>query len=706
MEIDDYRLELLNELRNEASIEGNDVDDQFINFAINQLEELGELIDTYPHSCEIRGPRNKVLGFDAYSFDEADGSIVLLISDFQNTIVKTTLTNSRIDELYNKMSYFINEAYNGDIKKYCDDSDPIIDISKELKNRIGNGKLNSDILKFKFFIVTNSLLSTQVKNIYKDDLLERPVELNLWTLERFFQSKISKTSEAIQIKCEDFGIDGIQCLKANLGESNGYDSYMAIVPGKFLADVYLKHGSRLLEGNVRAFLSTKNKVNKRIRATIIGNNPENFFTYNNGIAVVAHSVKLSTDQTRILEFKNFQIINGGQTTATLASVVVKKDPCVSNYSKIFVPMKLTVLNIEGDLSEDDENKYNEITQQISKSANSQTLVSDTDFFSNDPFHVEMEKLSLKHMAPPVNGSPHQTIWYYERSKGRWEQDQMKMTDSQRDKYKLRSPKSQVIKKEKLAKCLNSVYQYPHIVCEGSTNNMKSFAETISELTENSKDNINEFFFEKAVASVILFDSVDRIVNKSPWYPKGSNKAQIVPYTISKICAILPTKKEIDWKKIWLKQMLYPELVRQIEIVSQIAHVFLCDSSGVIVREYAKKASTWKKFKEECNIQLTEEFTLSLIDTSILKDEQKAAKRAHKFNSDIDLEVEFYTRGYDYWVKFAFDMEIEKMLSSGDIDFVKTLASYIKRGTLPSKMQIKKLLKIITKAEDCGYIMPH
>lgn len=706
MEIDEYRLEFLQELRNEAIVDGNDVEDQFVKEKVQELEARGELIDPNMFSCEMRGSGNRAIAFDAYGYDEADSSFVLLISDFQNTIEKTTLTNTRIDELYSRMRNFITEAYNGDIRRFCDAADPIIDIAKELKTRIGTGSLNSEILKFKFFIITNSVLSIQVKTTTRENVLDRPVEINLWTLERFYQAKMSNISESIHIDCRKFNCEeGIQCLKANLGDNNAYDSYMAIVPGKFLADIYLAHGSRLLEGNVRAFLSVRGKVNRKIRETIIGKHPENFFTYNNGIAVVAHSIELSADGTRILSFNDFQIINGGQTTASLASAIVKKEAGAESFAKIFVPMKLTVLNVEGDLSEEEEAKYNDITQQISKSANCQNPVSDADFFSNDPFHRIMEELSLKHMAPPVNGSPHQTIWYYERSKGRWEQDQMKMSEAQRNRYRLRSPKNQVVKKEKLAKCLNTIYMNPHIVCAGSANNMKAFATTITELYEKSKDSINEVFFKKGIASVILFDDVDRLVNKSEWYPKGGNKAQIVPYTIAKLIASLPKGMDIDWKRIWNKQMLYVELVNQIEIIAKSVHEFLLDSGGAIVREYAKKASTWKKFRDEYSVVLTNEFISSLVSTDLLKGEERAAKRTRKFNSDIDLEVEFYTRGYDYWMKFYNDMEKEQVISYGDRDFIKSLASYIIKGSLPSKAQIKKLLKIITKAEDAGYIMP-
>ena len=698
MEIDEYRLEFLQDLRNEATVDGNDVEDQFVKVKIQELEDLGELIDPNQFSCEMRGSNNRAIAFDAYGYDEADSSFILLISDFQNTIEKATLTNTRIDELYSRMRNFIEEAYNGDIRRFCDDSDPIIDIAKELKTRIGTSNLTSEILKFKFFIITNAVLSTQVKSTTRANILDRPVEINLWTIERFYQIKMSNVSESIRINCQDYGCEGgIQCLKANLGDNNAYDSYMAIVPGKFLAEIYIDHGSRLLEGNVRAFLSARGKVNRKIRETIIGNHPENFFTYNNGIAVVAHSIELSEDGSRILSFNDFQIINGGQTTASLASAILKKEAKPENFSKIFVPMKLTVLNLEGDLSEEDEAKYNDITQQISKSANCQNPVSDADFFSNDPFHRIMEELSLKHLAPPVNGSPHQTVWYYERSKGRWEQDQMKMTEAQRNRYRLKSPKNQVVKKEKLAKCLNTIYMNPHVVCAGSANNMKAFAGVISEMYEKSKESINEFFFKKAIASVILFDDVDRLVNKASWYPKGGNKAQIVPYTIAKLIATLPENKDLDWKRIWNKQMLYPELVHQIEIIAKEAHEFLLDSGGAIVREYAKKSATWKKFRDDYSAGLTKEFVDSLISKELLKADEKAAKRARKFNSDIELEVEFYTRGYDYWMKFYNDMEREQILSGGDRDFIKMLASLIVKRSLPGKAQIKRLLKIINKA---------
>ena len=470
MNIEEYKKQFINDLRIDAEHESTDPETQFINKSLEQLEDIGELNDPMPISLEIRGYKGRIMSFDAYAYDEADGALCLITTDFSNELDNVeTLTKSRIDEIVKHMQNFIDESINGNMADYCDDSDPAIIVAKEFLKRIGKTMVETEIIRFKFFIISNKVLSTKVKNISRDNFLKRPVELNVWTLERFFQTFETNTSEIIEFDTSDFGCDGIQCLKADLGNGVDYDAYMGIVPGKFLADIYLKYGSKLLQGNVRAFLSFRGKVNKGIRETI-DKHPENFFTYNNGIAIVARSVDFSIDGSKIVHFSDPQIINGGQTTAALASAIIKKETH-KGMDNLYVPMKLTVLNIEDEMSEEQVEGYNLITRDISKCANSQNSVSEADFFSNHPFHVLMEKLSKKVMAPPVNGNPYQTIWFYERSRGKWEQEQMKMTQAQRNIYCEKNPKRQVIKKEKLAKCVNTIYMNPNQVCQSSAINL-------------------------------------------------------------------------------------------------------------------------------------------------------------------------------------------------------------------------------------------
>lgn len=705
MDIEEYRKQFIDELRFNAEHEGTEPETQFIEKYLSDLEEIGELNDPIPMSVEMRGSRNRLLAFDAYAYDEADGALILIASDFTNERDSTpTLTNSRIEDIYTHMLNFLDECVQGNISKYCDDSDPALIIANEFRKKIGKGLLSTEILRFKFFILSNATLSKQVKNLSKPEFLDRPVELNVWTLERFYQTFASNSSEIIEIDTADFGCDGIQCLKADIGVDSEYDAYLGIVPGKFLADIYLKYGSKLLQGNVRAFLSVRGKVNKGIRDTII-NHPENFFTFNNGIAVVARSVSFSADKTQIVHFKDLQIINGGQTTASLANAIIKKEARYG-MDNLYVPMKLTVLNVENDLSEEQVEQYNSITKTISQCANSQNAVSEADFFSNHPFHVLMEKLSKKVMAPPVNGNPYQTIWFYERSRGKWEQEQMKLTPAQKKKFCEMHPKNQVIKKEKLAKCYNTILMNPHQVCQSSAINFNRFAGVIEKIYDENRDSINEDFFRKCVSSVILFDTLDGLISKASWYPKGGNKAQIVPYTIAKLMTLIPKGKDIDWRYIWQKQTLYPELAEELLRLAYCTHNFLMDqANGGIVRTISRTQAVWKNF-QDYKYTLGETFLSTLVSIEETKNAERAAKRAHKFDAAIDASVEIFNLGANYWMKVYNDLMKENVLSYGDCSFIKGIADYIAKQNLPSASQYKRLVKIVNKAEDKGYIMPN
>lgn len=702
MDIEEYRKEFLEQIRSDAALNSTDPNEEFIQKSISLLEENEQFPDPLIHYFGSKGKRNRQMQFNAFSFDEADGSICLLISDFNNSENPATLTNTQIDSLYSRMQYFIEEAYEGNISDYCDDSDPTIDIARRIRKLIGKSTFESSVIKFKFFIITNSVLSGRVKSIQKPNLFGRPVELNLWYLERFFDLFNSSNSEAIEINVPDYGINGIQCLKANMTDCDEYDAFLAIVPGKFLSDIYLKHGSRLLQGNVRAFLSLKNAVNKGIRKTIISD-PKKFFTYNNGIATIAESIVLSPDKTRIISLRGLQIINGGQTTASMASAVVKKDNEL--LENIFVPMKLTVLKStkENDEIEKDR-KYNEMIQKISECANSQTKVTPADFFSNHKFHILMETLSqsAKNYAPAVSGNVYQTVWFYERSRGKWEQEQMKLNQSQRDKFVMKYPKNQVVKKEQLAKCMTIMQGHPYIACDISSKMMTYIAPAIDYMCENSLEEINDLYFKKSVVSIIIYNTVEKLVFKQPWYPKGGNRAQIVPYTIAKILNSIPSKKSIDFDLIWKTQSLYPSFIHEVEIASYVTHNFLNDSSGYIVREYARRKETWNKYKDK-TYELSESFFSDLRDISEVKQEVQRAKKERKFNNEIDAAVEIFTLGHIYWMKVYRKIENERLISTGDKIFVKSIADLIHKNGLPSPMQAKRLIKIFNVAEDGGIV---
>ena len=720
MDIEEFRKHFIDDIRFQAEHEGADPESVFIEKSLTILEELGELNDPMPMSVELRNNKNQRMSFDAYSYDEADNALVLISSVFYNERdSKPNLAEGGVNDILGYMQNFISEVNKGNISKYCDESDGVIQVAKEIKGKMGKGMITTEILRFKFLIITNATLYHNVKNLSRPDFLERPVDLNVWTLERFYQNYISNTSEVLEINTKDFNCNGIQYLRADIGDYMERDKekkidaeneeqkikcdvYLGIVPGKFLADIYVKYGSKLLQGNIRAFLKVTGKVNKGIRKTI-AEKPSNFFTYNNGIAVVARSVTFSADKSRIISFKDFQIINGGQTTASLANAVIKHE-AKKGMNTLFVPMKLTVLNMGDDMSKEEVEIYNEVTEKISKCANCQNPVTAADFFSNHPFHVLMETLSQKVMAPPVNGMPYQTIWYYERTKNKWDQEQFKMNDKQKRQFSEKYPKSQVIKKEKLAKCYNTILMNPHQVCQSSAINFSRFADFVDDMYENHRDNINEEFFKKCVCSVIMFDTLDKLINKASWYPTGGNKAQIVPYTISKLMKMLPKDKDIDWITIWQKQMLYPELAEELMKLAYVTHTYLENrAGGGLVRTISRTTAVWRDF-QDYPYNLSEKFIQKLASKSETHTIEQAAKKIRKFNANVDVAVEVFNLGTKYWMKVYDDLMYETVLSYGDCSFIKGIADCIGRNSLPTTAQCQRLMKIVSKAEDKGYIM--
>ena len=461
MSIEEFRKDLLEELKVSAEYDINDIQSEFVRHVVEILinaEEFDEFVEGY---FEGIGEKNRKIAMDGYYFDPYDKSCIILISDFSNSEEILNLTTTEINKLYDYMRHLVESSISEYITtKGFEESSSGYGFAKDLLER------KDTITKFRFYIITDKKLSERVKNIKKDDIDSKTVELNVWDIKRLydiFSSSLGK--ESIEIDFSNVENGEIPCV--NTINNDEYSAYLAVIRGDVLANMYIEYGSRLLEGNVRSFLSIKGKVNKGIRNTIL-NEPDMFFAYNNGIAATATEIETKqTDKGLVItKIKDLQIINGGQTTASIANAVLQDKKDVSN---IFVPMKLSVV---------DHDKAKEMIPTISRCANSQNKVDEADFFSNHPYHIRMEEYSRKVYAPAVNGNQYQTIWFYERARGQYTQEQMKLTVGEKKKFQLKNPKNQVIKKVDLAKYINTYEGYPQVVSKGAQYSMREFATKI------------------------------------------------------------------------------------------------------------------------------------------------------------------------------------------------------------------------------------
>lgn len=701
MTLEEYKTQFYEDVRAEASLNSTTPDDQFLNSMVKMLEEMEVLYDTQIRYFGQKGKYGRFLQVDAYSYDETDKSIVLCINDYHDDDNPEVLTLTRIDSLYKRMINFLEEVYEDTIINYCDDSNEFIKIGRDFKRRLetkfATEAKDETIERIKLLIFTNSELSSRVKTIDKGTFLDRKVDLDIWSIERLYEIALSgQEKEIITININDFGAEGVDCLKAEISGTEEYESYLAIIPGKLLSDIYLKYGSRLLEGNVRAFLSVKGKVNQGIRKTIIGE-PTKFFTYNNGIATTAKGVSIEKKDGRtiITSITDLQIINGGQTTASLTSAYIKKESLLGD---IFVPMKLTVVK---------NDQYDDMVQKISKYANSQNKVTDADMFSNHPFHISFEQLSKKIYAPAKGANVYQTMWYYERSRGKYEQEQFKLKIGSKEKedFKRKYPKSQVIKKEELAKYMTTLDCKPHIVSLGRAKCMNEFAKEIDAKYKADEFNsqINEFFFKRAICAAIIFRETDSLVYASSWYQVGGYKLNIIPYTISKVLSSVPSGFSIDYTAIWKNQTMYTALLNEIQIVAKMANDFITDSKGMIVTEYCKKYETWENFRKT-PYKPSKDFLDSLISDALLKSSERSAKIDKKDDVKINIMNEIYKFGTMYWERLFQEGLNRKLLGHQDVDLLKLAIDFTKGKRFPSDAQSKIIWSVRQKLGKNGVMI--
>ena len=472
-----------------------------------------------------------------------------------------------------------------------------------------------------------------------------------------------------------------------------YSSYLAVVPGTVLNTLYLEFGSRLLEGNVRSFLSVRGKVNKSIQNTI-KNYPEMFFVYNNGIAATATEVDTvqTSEGMKITRIKDLQIVNGGQTTASIANTLLSlRKGETADISRLFVPMKLSVL---------DHAMSERIIPKISEYSNSQNKVDASDFFSNHPFHIRMEDYSRRTPPPAVHGNQYQQYWFYERTRGQYNQGKMKFKPKnmarQLRQYETKYPESQVIKLVDLAKYMEIYFSNPDVVSKGKQAIVKAFSEEVKKQWAKSDVDFNPYYYKRVVALAIIFKATDDIIRQTEWYKaKRSYKANIIAYTMSIIFYEIRNSYkgyELDFIRIWNKQEIYPELAEQISILCTEVYEFITrdDRLRENVTEWCKKEECWKRAKTE-KWTILSPFVKTLISSTQAASENKEAKETRKVNNEVDSLKYIMGMGSAYWKKMLEWGKTRGLLTEMEKSILQLVINMEYTGRIPTAKQANKII---------------
>ncbi len=702
MDIVEFRKDYLEYVKSSAAVDSDGTVSTYMRVSLEHLVDLGIITDY--ELCYATGKNGrKSYRIDGYSYDDYDCSMSLIIADYLGDESIEKITKSDANSLFDKIQVFVDGVYNGKLKREIEISTPVYDLLERLIH------LKSSIIKFKFFIITDKEMSESINSLPNSTIMNYPTEFHIWDIKRYYKAlAIGDVREAIEINFGNFMEYGIPFLKANdviydfgsgeVTKKEKFNCYLCVLEGDTLADIFDMYGSRLLEGNVRSFLSTKVSVNRDIRSTILSKeNKQMFFAYNNGISATASNViieKKEDGNLYITKINNMQIVNGGQTTASL-SITRYKDK--ADLGGIYVQMKLTVIS--------DDELSQKVIPKISRYSNSQNKVNDADFFSNHEFNIRMQKASRRLYAPAVNGNQFETHWFFERSRGQYDQEQSKMTKGEQEKYRLQNPKEHRITKTDIAKIRNTWMECPHYVSMGAQKNFAKFAEFIVESWDKSESLYNELYYKQTVSLKIIFDFIDKKVLSQTWYEKGY-KANIVTYTMAYFHFLLKQQfpdRALNLKVIWDRQKVPDEIGLELIKLSKVVFEHITSEKRKItnVTEWCKKIDCWNLLKEKIYI-LNENLELFLIE----KDKEikllREGKKEQRFENAIAIQTEIIQVGQDYWKRLLTFGKSKNLISEIDESVIKA-AINLGVGKIPSDKQSQRILDIRNRIVDEGFV---
>ena len=278
MNVEEYREVLHEDIALAANANMSNVADEFLEYVTDILisgEEFDDFTECYYEGVSRRKANMRI---DGYAMDDADGSCCVFISDYHGPYEDDAIRSEDINAFFKKIRYFVDESIKYELYQELEESTQVYEFSRMLHYE------NENISKFRFYLLTDAYNKQRTKNIKDAEVGGKTVELNVWDITRIFDVVSSKTQkESVEIILSDMGYSGIPCVKAvdyhdviadvevmpkydddieegltDVKPENliTYSSYLAVVPGKILNELYLEYGSRLLEGNVRSFSSS------------------------------------------------------------------------------------------------------------------------------------------------------------------------------------------------------------------------------------------------------------------------------------------------------------------------------------------------------------------------------------------------------------------------------------------------------------------
>lgn len=559
-----------------AAVEGEEEfkENVFTEVAVEYLAEAGELDDV--GVCAHRARGVQVNGYAISDISEDDQQVDLLVTVHTDEVPPRTVTRAEAGAAFRRARAFLRKALEG-YHYTLEPSTAVFDLAQRLHN------IKGSITRVRFLLLTDGVVKSH--DLKDSDLAQTRVSHHIWDAERLYRCWSSgHRREIIEIDFVEALGAPIPCLvQPELNPE--YATYLAVFPGSALVELYGRYGPRLLERNVRSYLQARGKINAGIRRTVRGE-PHMFLAFNNGLSITAEAVdlmELPSGGTGISRVRDLQIVNGGQTTASIYHAA-KRDK--ADVSQVFVQAKLTVMT--------DPSQMDEVVPKISAFANTQNRIQVADLQANSAYHRRVEELSRTIWAPAKDGTQHQTRWYYERARGQFRDELTReRTPARQREFLTIHPKAQMFTKTDLAKFLHTWDQLPHTVSRGAQTCFSDFTGKL-EAHVRSEGSVDGDYFQRLIAQAILFRTAERVMRERKY---AGYRANLVAYTLARLSH--DTRGRVDLGRIWRDQRATPAMEAAIAEVSQHVweHITRPPGSGNVT-QYCKREDCWKSFLEK------------------------------------------------------------------------------------------------------------
>ncbi len=649
------------------------------------LEEDGDIADiTWSEYIQSD------IEFSGYAYDEERKLLTIIGSHFLPGKNVETLTKDMYERKFKKLKLFFEETVS-DIEPLYSIMSPS-DEAVEAARYIYDLYVENKIQRLMFLIITNGTLTRNTKVIPFEMIKGLRADFQVFDLKDIYRISTQENNlQEIEVSISDYTDKGLLCLPASL-EAQDYASYLVVMPGNVLAQIYDKYGQKLLEQNVRTFLQFKGNTNKKMQVTI-KEEPERFFAYNNGLTCTASSIEVEKQDNvlKIVRLNGLQIVNGGQTTSVIYNCYKNK----LDIKNIFVQMKLSVVS--------KEDEYTDFVGKVARFANSQNPVKESDFFSNSPFHKTFKELSERIWAPMSGGQQIKSKWYYERTRGQYLNEKAKYSrDGKEKEFMLRYPKEQMVDKHLLAKTEMIFNNSPHLSTK-TNQAFPKFAKQIEEMLEKDNLSINEAYFKEAIAKIILTNKTDDIIKKAEWAKsRKSVRAYIKAYALAILNMYVKEQKTyLNYVDIWDRQDISDSMEKVLNIcINTIREYIESQENEADLRERFSREYSWKEIQELHFVipdDLFEDITTS---KEIVKYEKKEAKKQQAIDNTIERQSFVVTVPFSAWGKLVtFYNENRTFCGFKEFEILSKMA----KGYLlpPSEKQAQILYDLYEKAKNMG-----